>query len=329
MPLKPLTLASILLMLIAQLAIAQSPKEAAAPRESKPIEHQHSSGFQPLKAGDYDQAYDYYSAGEYLSAFRVALKRAQQGDPTAQTLLGRLYMEGYAVTLDGARSALWFSRAAERGDPQAELRYGLLLYNGTYVPRDKEKGEDYVRKAALAEVPEAYYYYGQLLMNKVVGDEALDIGLTWFLKGAALGDPDAAYAAAQILSHGTPKITRDAKAARRLLETAAAKDHVGAQIQLAQWMLNATGGPRDYAQAFNYLYINAMRGYIPAQINLARLYRDGIGTNGDTVEAAAWYMIAQKSKMTAPDLDSLLQGMSDDQLNQAKIEADKLLHDLH
>lgn len=322
---KTLTLASILFVLLPHSAIAQVPTKTAATRESRPVEKQPSTVSHALKAGEYDQAYDYYTAGEFLSAFRVALKRAQQGDPTAQTLLGRLYMEGYAVTLDGARSALWFSRAADQGDPQAELRYGLMLYNGTYVARDKEKAEAYVRKAALAEVPEAYYYYGQLLMNKVVGDEALDLGLTWFLKGAALGDADAAYAAAQMLSHGTPKITRDTDAARRLLEIAAAKDHVGAQIELAQWMLNATGGPRDYSQAFKYLYINAMRGYIPAQINLARLYRDGIGTDGDIVQAAAWYIIAQKSKMTAPDLDSLLEGMSEDQLDQAKVKADKLL----
>lgn len=304
------------------------PPIEAAPRESKPVIAVGDAGFRPLKAGDYDLAYDYYRIGQYMRAFRAALSRAENGDPTAQTLLGCLYLEGNAVARDGARAALWFSRAAEQGDHQAELRYGLMLYNGNYVQQDRALGEEYVKRAALGNVPEANFYYGQLRMNESSRDQSLDIGLPWFLAGAAAGDADAAYAAAQILSQGTPKVARDAKSARRLLESAAAKGHVPAQIELAQWLLNATGGPRDYNQAYILLFMNAMRGYLPAQISLARLYRDGVGTSGDLVKAAAWYQLARASRMTAPDLDDMINGMSAQQLKAAESEAKKIMKEL-
>lgn len=291
---------------------------------AKPIITQKTGTNDFLKPGEYDSAYDNYTAGNYMTAFLEALKRAENGDPTAQTLLGRMYTEGYAVALDGARAALWFGRAAKQGDPQAELRYGLMVFNGNYVKKDQTEGEEYVRKAVEAQVPEAYFYYGQLLMNKARNDDALEIGLSYFLKGAALGNPDSAFAASQILAHGTPKRPKNDNSARKLMEAAAAKDHVPAQIMLAKWMVEGRGGPRDYEGAFNLLRLVSSKMIAPAQINLARLYRDGIGTDGDTVMAAAWYMVAKQAKMEAPDLESMLEGMSDEQLSDARQKAAQL-----
>lgn len=313
----------ILIMASTGVALANS-GDARTEKSAKPIAPK-QTGNTYLKAGQYDNAYDNYAAGNYKTAFLEALKRGEEGDPTAQTLLGRMYMEGYAVTVDGARAALWFGRAAEQGDPQAELRYGLLLYNGNYVPKDQSMGEEYVRKAVNAGVPEAYFYYGQLLLNKSQSDDALEVSLSYFLKGAARGNPDAAFAASQILARGTPKRPRDDNSARKLMEAAAVQDHVPAQITLAKWMVEGRGGPRDYKAAFNLLLMNASKMIAPAQVNLARLYRDGIGTEGDIVKAAAWYMVAKQAKIEAPDLESMLEGMSDEQLAKARQEAEQLV----
>ena len=299
-------------------------EDARSDKGAKPVVPQ-QTGENNLKAGQYDSAYDNYMAGNYKTAFLEALKRGEEGDATAQTLLGRMYMEGYAVAIDGARAALWFGRAAKQGDPQAELRYGLLVFNGTYVPKDPSLGEEYIKKAVDAGVPEAYFYYGQLLLSKSDSDDALETSLSYFLKGAARGNPDSAFAASQILARGTPKRPRDDNNARKLLEAASAKDHVPAQITLAKWMVEGRGGPRDYDGAFNLLLMDASKMIAPAQINLARLYRDGIGTEGDIVKAAAWYMVAKQAKMEAPDLETMLEGMSDEQLATARQKAEQLM----
>lgn len=295
--------------------------------------------FQPLKAGDYDQAYDYYIQGYYLKAFREALRRAEKNDPFAQTLLARIYMEGCAVPIDGARAALWFERAAKQGEPQAQLRYGLMLFDGHFVNQNQELGEKFIRKAVNAGVKEAYFYYGQLLLYKASREkqnlpgvsfqsrenEAIEQALKLYLKGAALGDAEAAFAAAKILSLGTVNRPKDDRNARKLMEVAAQNNHLKAQLHLAQWLIQGRGGKTDFDRAFHLLLHNATNMIAPAQISLARLYRDGIGTKGDIIMAAAWYMLAKEAKMQAPDLEVMLQGMDNTQREKAQKEAIKIL----
>ncbi|WP_435521239.1 tetratricopeptide repeat protein [Bartonella silvatica] len=296
--------------------------------------------FKPLQAGEYDQAYDYYIQGYYLKAFREALRRAEKNDPFAQTLLGRLYTEGCAVPADGARAALWFKRAAQQGEPQAQLRYGLMLFDGNFVTQDQKLGEEFIRKAVEAGVKESYFYYGQLFLYKAAHDkqilagvssssrenEAIEKALKWFLKGAALGDAEAAFSAAKILSLGTLKQPKDDHNARKLMEVAAQNNHTMAQLLLAQWLVQGRGGETDFQRAFHLLLSNAANMVTPAQISLARLYRDGIGTKGDIIMAAAWYMLVKKEKLQAPDLEMMLSGMDDIQLEKARKESIKLLH---
>ncbi|MBB4076319.1 hypothetical protein GGR08_000612 [Bartonella fuyuanensis] len=295
--------------------------------------------FQPLKAGDYDKAYDYYIQGYYLKAFREALRRAEKNDPFAQTLLARLYMEGCAVPVDGARAALWFERAAKQGEPQAQLRYGLMLFDGHFVTQNQELGEQFIRKAVNAGVKESYFYYGQLLLYKAsremqilagvssqnLENKAIEQAFKWYLKGAALGDAEAAFSAAKILSLGTLNHPKDDRNARRLMEIAAQNNHLKAQLLLAQWLVQGRGGETDFHRAFHLLQRNAINMIAPAQISLARLYRDGTGTKGDTIMAAAWYILAKEAKMQAPDLEIMLQGMDSTQLEKAHKEAIKLL----
>ncbi|WP_144751366.1 MULTISPECIES: tetratricopeptide repeat protein [Bartonella] len=295
--------------------------------------------FQALQVGEYDQAYDYYVQGYYLKAFREALRRAEQNDPFAQTLLARIYIEGCAVPTDGARAALWFGRAAKQGDPQAQLRYGLMLFDGNFISQNQELGEEFIRKAADAGVKEAYFYYGELLLYKASREkqilagvstpnrenEAIEQALKWFLKGASLGDSEAAFAAAKILSLGTLTRPKDDRNARKLMEVAAQNNHTAAQILLAQWLVQGRGGGTDFQRAFHLLLSNAHNMIAPAQVSLARLYRDGIGTKGNMITAAAWYMLAKQAKIQAPDLEMMLEGMNDTQLEKARQEAAKLL----
>ncbi|WP_455475049.1 tetratricopeptide repeat protein [Bartonella sp. B30(2025)] len=291
--------------------------------------------FKPLKAGQYDQAYDYYIQGYYLKAFREALRRAEKNDPIAQTLVARLYMEGNAVPMDGARAALWFGRAAKQGEPQAQLRYGLMLFDGHFIAQNRQLSEEFIFKSVQAGVKEAYFYYGQLILYKASREKevlagvsvpsrdnkAVEQALKWFLKGAALGEPEAAFAAAKILSSGTFTRPKDDHNARKLMEIAAQNKHPMAQVLLAKWLVEGRGGERDFQRAFSLLLPNAFNMIIPAQISLARLYRDGIGVNGDIITAAAWYMVAKQAHAQAPDLETMLQGMDDKQLEKAQQKA--------
>lgn len=72
------------------------------------------------------------------------------------------------------------------------------------------------------------------------------------------------------------------------------------------------------------MQIAAQRGMVLAQAWLARLYRDGIGTDGDLVKSAAWYVIAQRAGFHSPDLNDMMDGLSDEQLKEAIQTANNL-----
>lgn len=294
---------------------------------------------QALQPGQYDEAYDYYVRGYYFKAFLAALKRAEQNDPIAQALIGKMYMEGYAVPVDGARAALWFERAAKQGEPRAQLHYGLMLLEGVFIKKNQARAEEFIKEAVHAGVREAYYYYGQILLDKALPEdqvlrgvfsqshdnEMVEQALKFFLRGAALGDPNAAFAAARILSLGTVTMPKDDYNARRLFEVAARNQHSMAQIILAEWLIQGRGGDTDFHEAFHLLSSNAIKMIVPAQINLARLYRTGIGTEGDLVMAAAWYMVAKQAGAQASDLEGMLQGLGKAQLEEARQKATELI----
>ncbi|RCL01582.1 MAG: hypothetical protein JSC085_000470 [Candidatus Tokpelaia sp. JSC085] len=136
-------------------------------------------------------------------------------------------------------------------------------------------------------------------MDKAPQNTRLDLGLQCFLKGAAAGDINAAYAESQILAEGTPEIARYDKAARILLETASNGRNIPAQMELARWMLEGGGGMQNHQGAFDLMKIRSVNGVPTAQVTLAHLYRDGIGTKRDMIMSAAWYTVTKQANLTA------------------------------
>ena len=56
-----------------------------------------------------------YVAGNYITAFKELKSPAEQGDVTAQNLLGGLYHTGDGVSQNYVEAAKWFGLAAEQG----------------------------------------------------------------------------------------------------------------------------------------------------------------------------------------------------------------------
>jgi len=276
-----------------------------------------------LNPGDFDAAYNAYFLGNQKTALDLARPRAERGDASAMSLLGMIYNDGRAVARDPEQAAHWFAQAAEAGDPQAALKYGLSLYNGFRVAIDKNRGEEFVKRAVDAGVPASFSHYAHMLMEHAPENERLDVGLTWFLRGVAAGDADSAYYAAHILDSGTSTRPPNLPAARAMLELAAFGGNSGAQMDLANWLLEGYGGARDPQAAFALIKILAVKQIIPAQLRLARLYYDGIGTSADVVMAAAWYIQASQYDLKSAgidtsDFDAMLAGMSAAQIAQAQ-----------
>ncbi len=291
------------------------------PATTEPMPHIDPSRFGDKPA---DEAFGAFQRGLYLTAFNLAKPQAEKGDPASQTLIAEIYARGLGIPANQKLAAEWYEKAANNGVVEAQFRYAALLLQGTYARKDPVKAEELMKKAAEGGNAMAQFNYGQMLMEKTPGKPGIDLAFPWFEKAAGATLADAQYALSQIYANGTPTIPRDDKKARVYLLLAAAQGYDTAQFDLGRWLIEGRGGDRDYEQGFGWMRLGAQRGMVMAQAWLARLYRDGIGTEGDLVKAAAWYIVAQRAGFRSPDLNDMMDGLADDQIKQAIETANNL-----
>ncbi|MGH6862501.1 MAG: tetratricopeptide repeat protein, partial [Phyllobacterium sp.] len=125
-------------------------------------------------------------------------------------------------------------------------------------------------------------------------------------------------------ANGTPTTKRDDIKARQYLVRAAVNGYDTAQMDLGTWLVEGRGGKRDYTAGFRWMSRAAGGGNVAAQARLAKLYRDGLGVEGDSIKAAAWYIVARRAGLNDYELNSFMDGLDDDQMQAAIAEANKL-----
>src|SRR5690606_25162573 len=91
----------------------------------------------PAGGAEPDVAFGAFQRGEFLTAFSLALPRAEAGDAAAQTLLGMLYSGDYGIAANPGEAAGWYRLAAASGNADAQLALGLMHLDGRGVERDR------------------------------------------------------------------------------------------------------------------------------------------------------------------------------------------------
>jgi uncharacterized protein len=72
----------------------------------------------PLAAGSLEDGYTAYTRGDFATAMRLMRPLADQGDVTAQTVVGLMYYFNYG---DRVTAYMWFNLAAAQGNAFAEM----------------------------------------------------------------------------------------------------------------------------------------------------------------------------------------------------------------
>jgi len=88
-----------------------------------------------------------YTNKDYNEAIKWFLKAGEQGDASAQLVLGRCYYEGQGVAKDFNEAMMWWRKAADQGNPKAMAEVANLYYNGYGVKEDKSEAMKWWRKA--------------------------------------------------------------------------------------------------------------------------------------------------------------------------------------
>ena len=108
-----------------------------------------------------DLAYGAFQRGYYLSAFSLAIPRAEAGDTAAQTLLGLIYEGGYGVPRDPAQAANWYQFAADGGDAEGAVRARhRCISTGAASPPTRRRRPTISRRRRRAATSRATYNLG-------------------------------------------------------------------------------------------------------------------------------------------------------------------------
>lgn len=218
----------------------------------------------------------------------------RSGSPGAASLLGQLYEIGQCVAQDFERAAELYNEAAARHHEGAQMLLGRLHVLGLGVPQDLDRARQLFRRAALTlaeggtrDYAEAAKFY--LRARKM--PELLAAQLSRFQE-ISDGPAEQQYEFALRWREG-----QDLPASREGYLNWLMRSALG-RYPLAQYEFGKAGlaGEIGIYGAFDgaiWIWYAAQAGHVPAQIDLAGRFEIGADIRLSTVDALAWYLIAQ------------------------------------
>lgn len=270
-----------------------------------------------------DDAFGAFQRGLYITAYNLALPRAQAGDGAAQTLVAEILSRGLGVARKPSEAAEWYRKAAEAGIPEAKFQYALLMIDGKYANPDAERAFELMKEAADSGNRLAAFNYAQMLVDREPGPKGMQKAVPYYEKSARAGLADAQYAMAQVYTTGVLGPPDDIKA-RNFLAMAALQNFDSAQLDLATWLVEGRGGRTEYEAGFGWMKRAAEGGNVAAQNRLAKLYVYALGTEPNPILAAAWYIKARRAGLRDLEMEDFLQGLTAEEQKQAIERANRL-----
>jgi len=99
-------------------------------------------------AGNLEDGIGEYKENNYSQALELLHPIAEDGNVTAQGLLGRMYLRGEGVTQDYQEAAKWHRLAAEQGDTYSQYNLASSYYYGMGVSQNYQEAAKWYRLAA-------------------------------------------------------------------------------------------------------------------------------------------------------------------------------------
>ena len=155
-----------------------------------------------LQAGELEDGFQAFTAGNYEQALRLWLPIAEKDNDKAQYNLGLLYSKGLGVEKNLKTAFIWYKRAAANGNTDAMYNLGLMYDKGRVVYRStKDATKWWLKAAELGNASAQFniaveYAYGRNLGKDV------DKAIMWWKKSAQQGNKQARTALYRIYTEG-------------------------------------------------------------------------------------------------------------------------------
>lgn len=240
------------------------------------------------------KAYETGALGESSLEKSAAYYRAAviRGNVRACVPLGKFYLRGAGVPKNETVAAGLFRTAAKADDPAGLNLLGVLTFSGRGgIAPDHAEAEKLFRRAAALGYAPAMNNLGWIARFEQ-SKESLPESFRWFEMAAK----DRTYLPAVhnlALAYANGfGIKTDFAKARALAEFAAARGFAPSMHLLGMMDLFGLGTEKNPAAAFRHYLAAAKANYRFAQIQVAQMYREGVGTAKNEPEATRWEKIA-------------------------------------
>lgn len=223
-----------------------------------------------------------------VSKLDELLKKAKEGDPHAQSVLGSMYAKGEGVPKDDAKAVELFRKAAEQGNAEAQYNLGYMILMGLGVPRDEAKAVEYWQKAAEQGNVKAQgslatmYEYGEIVPKDYAK------AVEYWQKAAERGDAKGQFGLASMYSNGEG-VPKDFTKAAEWFQKSAQQGNADAQVRLGIMYARGEGLPKDSTKAAEWYRKSAEQGNAGAQGLLGAMYAHGESVPKDDAEAVKWF----------------------------------------
>lgn len=138
-------------------------------------------------AQDFQQAFQSYKSGDYVTSSREWRKLAEQGDARAQFFLGYSYIEEIGVPQLYEEAVWWYAKAAEQGHPEAQHNLATMYYSGLGVSQDYRRAAKWFLAAAEQGLAEAQHNLGTMHGTGKGMSENNLIAYMWYTIAASNG----------------------------------------------------------------------------------------------------------------------------------------------
>ena len=234
------------------------------------------------------------SKGDYATAYRKWMPRAQAGVPAAQYNIGYLYNKGFGVGQDSKAALTWITRAADRQLPQAQLYLATLYIAGDGVARDEALGFQLCQKAANAGLPYAAYILGSLYHTGRGVFKDTGQASNWYRKAAKAGIPGAQLNLGVMHLSGEISPENHDEAAKWIRQSAE-QGYASGEFMLGNLYRSGWGVIQNFSTALEWYLKAARRGYAEALANAGLLYANGQGTPRNLRAGALYFLAAEKA----------------------------------
>jgi len=229
---------------------------------------------QPAQAEtDYKLGVQAYQGKRFEKAREYWEDSAADGNLSASFNLALLLSKGIGGPVDAERAVSLFRRVADAGLAIGQYNLGLAYYSGQGVAKDNGQAQIWWERAARQNHAQAQFNLGALLWNGEGVQNNAGEAIKWFRKSSDAGNVQAREFLDKILEENN----RDTPGAPLETSTSDANPEISALLQQAADAYQR----RDYERAFSNWNKAANLGNAVAQYELARLYRQGWGTEMD------------------------------------------------